>query len=80
LEPKHQLDQLLLAELLQINPIHPAMDSEIAAHGKGVGNYHRLAMMTRRTSRFAAPPALQRSAYSAIAPSPTRTRIQCGRQ
>ncbi|MGD0188255.1 MAG: hypothetical protein ABSC25_23825, partial [Roseiarcus sp.] len=39
LEPKHQLDQLLLAELLQINPIHPAMDSEIAAHGKGVGNY-----------------------------------------
>ncbi|MGD0184326.1 MAG: hypothetical protein ABSC25_03650, partial [Roseiarcus sp.] len=43
LEPKHQLDQLLLAELLQINPIHPAMDSEIAAHGKGVGNYFRSA-------------------------------------
>jgi hypothetical protein len=34
---------LLLAELLQINPIHPAMDSEIAAHGKGVGNYLTLA-------------------------------------
>src|ERR1700710_1273472 len=38
LEPKHQFDQLLLAEPLQITPIHPAMDSEIASLGKGVGN------------------------------------------
>ena len=39
LKPKHQLDQLLLAELLQISPIHPLMDSDFAARGKGVGNY-----------------------------------------
>src|SRR5271157_5953218 len=38
LEPQHQLDQLLFAQLLQITAIHRAMDSEIAPHGKGVGN------------------------------------------
>ena len=37
LEPEHQFDQLLLAEPLQITPIHPAMDSEIARLGKGAG-------------------------------------------
>ena len=41
LEPQHQLDQLLLAELLQITAVHRAMDSEIAPRGKGVGNYSR---------------------------------------
>ena len=35
LEPEHQLDQLLLAEPLQITPIHAAMDLEIALPGKG---------------------------------------------
>ena len=35
LEPKHQFDQLLLAEPLQITPIHPDMDSEIDGLGKG---------------------------------------------
>jgi hypothetical protein len=35
LKPKHQLDQLLLAELLQITPVHPRMDSEFAARGNG---------------------------------------------
>ena len=40
LKPKHQLDQLLLAELLQISPVHPRMDSEISPRGKGVGNCH----------------------------------------
>ena len=39
LKPKHQLDQLLLAQLLQIGPIHPHMDSEIETRGKGVGSY-----------------------------------------
>ena len=39
LKPKHQLDQLLLAQLLQISPIHPHMDSEIETRGKGVGSY-----------------------------------------
>ena len=39
LKPKHQLDQLLLAEPLQITSVHPGMDSEIPARGKGVGNY-----------------------------------------
>ena len=43
LEPKHQFDQLLLAEPLQITSIHPAMDSEIASLGKGVGNCVRIA-------------------------------------
>ena len=38
LEPQHQLDQLLFAQLLQITAVHRAMDSEIAPHGKGVGN------------------------------------------
>jgi hypothetical protein len=37
LEPQHQFDQLLLAEPLQITPIHPAMDSEIASLGKEAG-------------------------------------------
>ena len=36
LKPKHQLDQLLLAELLQITPVHPRTDSEFAARGRGV--------------------------------------------
>ena len=36
-KPKHQIDQWLLAELLQISPVHPRMDSEIAPHGKGGG-------------------------------------------
>src|SRR5208282_4985386 len=38
LKPEHQLDQLLLAELLQITAVHAAMDSEIAPPGKGAGN------------------------------------------
>ncbi len=29
LKPQHQIDQLLFAELLQISPVHPRMDSEI---------------------------------------------------
>jgi hypothetical protein len=37
LKPKHQFDQLLLAELLQISPVHPRMDPEFAARGKGGG-------------------------------------------
>jgi hypothetical protein len=39
LKLEHQLDQLLLAELLQISAIHALMDSEIVKLGKGVGNY-----------------------------------------
>ena len=39
LEPEHQIDQLLFAELLQISAIHAGMDLEIAPHGKGVGKY-----------------------------------------
>ncbi|WP_290781098.1 hypothetical protein, partial [Hoeflea sp.] len=39
LEPKHHLDQFVLAQLLQISPIHTVMDSDIVAHGKGVGKY-----------------------------------------
>jgi hypothetical protein len=41
LKPKHQLDQLLLAQLLQITVIHTGMDSEIAPHRKPVGNYQK---------------------------------------
>ena len=39
LKLEHQLDQLLLAELLQISAIHAPMDSEIVKLGKGVGSY-----------------------------------------
>ena len=35
----HQLNQLVLAQALQISPIHAHMDSEIALRGKGVGKY-----------------------------------------
>jgi hypothetical protein len=35
----HQLNQLVLAQALQITAIHPRMDSEIALGGKGVGKY-----------------------------------------
>jgi hypothetical protein len=38
LKPKQQLVELLFTELLQINPLHPSMDSEIATLGKGVDN------------------------------------------
>ena len=34
LKPKHQLNQLLLAELLQITAIHPLIDSDIASRRK----------------------------------------------
>ncbi len=34
-----QLNQLVLAQALQISPIHAHMDSEIALRGKGVGKY-----------------------------------------
>jgi hypothetical protein len=36
----HQLNQLVLAQALQISPFHEHMDSEIALRGKGVGKYH----------------------------------------
>jgi len=35
LEPEHQLDQLLFAQVLQITTVHRAIDSEIAARGWG---------------------------------------------
>ena len=35
----HQLNQLVLAQALQISAIHAHMDSEIALPGKGVGKY-----------------------------------------
>src|SRR5664279_3098901 len=35
----HQFNQLVLAQALQISPIHAHMDSEIALRGKGVGKY-----------------------------------------
>src|SRR5271157_1366896 len=35
----HQLNQLVLAQALQISAIHAHMDSEIALRGKGVGKY-----------------------------------------
>src|SRR5271156_1449193 len=38
LKLKHQIYQLLFAELLQISPVHAAMDSEFSHRGKGVGN------------------------------------------
>jgi hypothetical protein len=34
LKPHHQLNQLVLAQALQISAIHWAMDSEIEVHGK----------------------------------------------
>jgi len=36
LEPEHQFAQLLLAESMEITPLHSAMDSEIASLGKAV--------------------------------------------
>src|SRR3984957_19360894 len=38
LKLEHQLDQLLFAQVLQISAVHRPKDSEIDAHGKGVGN------------------------------------------
>jgi hypothetical protein len=40
----HQLNQLVLAQALQISAIHAHMDSEIALPGKGVGKYSRIAV------------------------------------
>ena len=48
LEPQHQLDQLLFAQLLQITAVHRAMDLEIAPHGKGVGNCLAVEMIDNR--------------------------------
>ena len=45
LKLEHQLDQLLFAQVLQISAVHRPKDSEIDAHGKGVGNC--------RSARFA---------------------------
>ena len=40
LQPQHQLNQLVLAQPLQISPVHRSLsDSEISLPGKGVGNY-----------------------------------------
>src|SRR5665647_1404410 len=47
LELENQLDQLLTAHALQISPIHPDMDSEIANQGKGVG-----CLIVPRPSRY----------------------------
>src|ERR1017187_2984610 len=35
LKLQHQINQLVLAQMLQISPIHRRMDSEIATRGKG---------------------------------------------
>jgi hypothetical protein len=35
LQPHHQLNQLVLAQALQISAVHWNMDSEIAVRGKG---------------------------------------------
>jgi hypothetical protein len=35
LKPQHQLNQLVLAQALQISPFHGLMDSEIAVRGNG---------------------------------------------
>src|SRR5664279_2350437 len=37
LKLQHQINQLVLAQMLQISPIHRRMDSEIATRGKGGG-------------------------------------------
>ena len=54
LEPEHQINQLLFAESLQITAVHVAHGSEIAPHGKGVGNCTR---STREGVRFFIEPA-----------------------
>jgi hypothetical protein len=41
----HQLNQLVLAQALQISPFHEHMDSEIALRGKGVGKYKAQPLM-----------------------------------
>jgi hypothetical protein len=41
LKPHHQLNQLVLAQTLQISAVHWAMDSEIAVRGKGVARATR---------------------------------------
>jgi hypothetical protein len=41
----HQLNQLVLAQALQISPFHEHMDSEIALRGKGVGKYQERRLM-----------------------------------
>jgi transposase len=46
LKPKHQFDQLLFAELLQITAIHPLIDSDIASRRKAVGNCRARLLMT----------------------------------
>jgi hypothetical protein len=37
----HKLNQLVLAQALQISQFHEPMDSEIALRGKGVGKYSK---------------------------------------
>src|ERR1019366_10547448 len=39
LQLQNQINQLVLAQALQISPFHARMDSEIALHGKGGGKY-----------------------------------------
>ena len=39
LQLQHKINQLVLAQALQISPFHARMDSEIALRGKGVGKY-----------------------------------------
>src|ERR1019366_77508 len=46
----HQLNQLVLAQALQISPIHAHMDSEIALRGKGVGKYRCFPLSSWRVS------------------------------
>jgi hypothetical protein len=52
LKPEHQLDQLVFAELLQISAIHAPRDSEIAPHGKGLGNNSDLAVHAAIAASF----------------------------
>ncbi len=45
LQLQNQINQLVLAQALQISPFHARMDSEIALHGKGVGKYRGTAFL-----------------------------------
>ena len=54
LKLKHQIYQLLFAELLQISPVHSGIDSEFSHRGKGVGNCFKgaIADYSRKFSNY----------------------------
>src|ERR1019366_3645834 len=51
LKVQHQINQLVLAQMLQISPIHRRIDSEIATRGKGVARQSRFSSSLPRRKR-----------------------------